>query len=351
MNNIGQPIPARCVGASDGRDGLTPALKTSGNIVLAEEADILLTRSGTDPPFSLRQFMGTLSELHQPPEPQCYFWDSHELDWNHFVDDTQTGLCHTDMIGQTCVWRSDWSIPACTPDGTLCACPSVVEYGTAVSTVYYPNMNEGSAFFNSLQERCPSINESLTEIPDEAIYKLTVCGRSIDSYCSPLVAQRSMMGQLDVGVAWPPASYPIFMEPAFSYHTDLRIRIDNEGCDGQRSYLIGYDILSEAGRMTCFWSKAGRFTAVQSTVVSGTPALWGYYGVAVTLLPTPGSDTTSDGLRDVCFVGGGLVRCSDINTKLVTRAGSSRTFFTDIGTTTDDDLIPSNVTLVRTDIF
>ena len=341
VDGLRPPRLARCPGSITAADGLGPSARFPATLRLGVDADVQLqlddTRVG-----SLRAWL--LSQPHtwqsiDGPDPlaqPCLSWPQHDVPWRRqgMLPADDSVVCSSDVIGNSCPWRTDWSLVACHPTLPLCACPSKVAYGAVVETLYVHGPADDTAKTLLLDTLSPSLCLATDAAADAILADTTwtlqrqtvACTtRTIDSYCDGSTRRRVRQALWDTGRAWPPASYLPALRSAFSARTGLRIHVDSTGCQGGHGWVSA--VTRDAGnlRLTvqCFWKASLLFQVLPSELVDGSSLQWHLHGSALTLKPEGEGSSVLPTLSNWCLTPLDHLRlCSDF-TRVMTWISSS----------------------------
>jgi len=354
----------RCNGQPNAPDGIGPAAVYRGNIVMQPEADILLADSDDEQQtISLRSVLAQLAASGAyiqplPTQAACAYWPEHAVDWREQAIEMRGDAlyCDQDGVGQSCPWRTDWSVASCHPSELLCVCPSKVVLGLAIETTSFWGlaMQDQPQFWANRRTLCgETLSLETLEMPGQKIVTSAECSHNIStSMCNPRISRALQRSFDSVVPTWPPVTVPPSMTAAYRLRQGLRLRIANAGCDNGRSWLKS--IPSAAGDLplTCNWKDAAYLTVSVSNAVDLDPALWYMYGVAVTLT----DNATDVSLSDMCFTQQRLRSCVDLTRTygLATGSGSISRLHLDgpeIVAVADAKLVIPEATLVIDDVY
>jgi len=311
---------ARCNGLPGSPDGIGPAAVYRGDLILQAEADLRLAfPDDSIPTASLRDLFRqlTASGAYMPPNqatPTCDYWSEHDIDWRQqAIEQRGDALyCDQDGVGQSCSWRTDWSVAACHPRTLLCTCPSKVVLGLAIETTSFwgVSMQDQPRFWANRRALCSeSLSLQTLAMPGQKTVTSAECSHNVStSMCNPRLS-RALQRSFDTAIpAWPPTTSPPSMRTAYRVRQGLRLRIANSGCDNNRAWL--QSIPADVGDLplTCDWKSAASLTVSVSNAVDLDPSLWYLYGVAATLT----DNATDFSLSDMCFSQQRLRSCVDL---------------------------------------
>lgn len=304
------PGTAHCDGPGD---GLGTALVSEGDLVLGPGADLrMLSEAEDGTQMSLRQVLEQMAQrLPTGQDTACNLWPRHPVEraWVRQQSlEESIFFCTSDLVGETCQWRTDWSIPSCALqlDG-FCACPSSVTFGSLVSTRYYFGMPT-SYFMANWTWLCADAPpaRNATPFPLLPAERFSPCSKRLDSYCSERHLHTITTLRRSSTLLWPPASYPMSsLDGVFAMRTALRVRMTVDNCEGHRGWLSS--VGNDGWLFSCQWKLALTFTSSAYTPAQFKEPLWARYGIAFRLT----DESSGTEIVDLCLNGTRLFNCEE----------------------------------------